>query len=54
MHLLGEDEPHELEGRSEREPAPDDDLRQRLERVEERLAELERALAPRDPDEGHL
>ena len=32
--------------------AAEADLAERLARVEERLAELERALAPRDPDEG--
>jgi uncharacterized protein len=54
IHLLGEDsdaasrEPQAEQ--AERGPS----LEQRLTRVEERLAELERALAPRGPDEGRL
>jgi uncharacterized protein YceH (UPF0502 family) len=53
-HLLGE------EGDGAPEPAStgseeraSDTLEHRLTRVEEKLAQLERALAPRDPDQGH-
>ena len=50
MHLLGDDvavHPHEQAEESS-------SLLQRVARLEERLSELERALAPRDPHEGHL
>jgi uncharacterized protein YceH (UPF0502 family) len=50
MHLLGDEDavlPHAQEEESS-------SLLQRVARLEERLSELERALAPRDPHEGHL
>jgi uncharacterized protein len=50
LQLLGEDDAADERA----EPAPTGSLEQRLARVEARLAELERALAPRDPDEGRL
>ena len=52
MHLLGEEA---AQGGvvSAEPPGNTSSLEDRLARVEARLAELERALAPRDPDEGH-
>jgi uncharacterized protein len=54
--VVGASEPPPLIGATIQSSDSEDvsDLLERLARVEERLAELERALAPRDPDEGHL
>jgi uncharacterized protein YceH (UPF0502 family) len=57
LHLLGEDEPPETlptSAVSTDAAASRASLEERLARVEERLTELERALAPRDSVEGHL
>jgi uncharacterized protein YceH (UPF0502 family) len=48
-HLLGETSEPQVE-RSE--PTATTSLEERLARIEARLSELERALAPHDPDEG--
>jgi uncharacterized protein YceH (UPF0502 family) len=50
-HLLGD----ATEPQAERvEPAASSSLEDRVARIEARLTELERALAPRDPDEGRI
>ncbi len=54
IHLLGEDSDAASTEPQVEQAEPGSSLEQRLTRVEERLAELERALAPRDPDEGRL
>jgi len=51
QHLLGEDQPAEQQATV---GEPTSSLEDRLTRIEARLTELERALAPRDPDEGRL
>ena len=48
-HLLGETSEPQVE---RAEPAATTSLEDRLARIEARLSELERALAPHDPDEG--
>jgi hypothetical protein len=50
QQLFGEDQAEHRPPVSE----PTSPLEDRLARIEARLTELERALAPRDPDEGHL
>jgi len=54
IHLLGEDSAAASTEPQVERAEQDVSLEQRLARVEERLDELERALAPRDPDEGRL
>jgi len=49
IHLLGDDDAVLPQEQAE----GSDSLLQRVVRLEERLSELERALAPRDPREGH-
>jgi uncharacterized protein YceH (UPF0502 family) len=50
MHLLGDEDAVLPHAQAEESSS----LLQRVARLEERLSELERALAPRDPHEGHL
>ena len=60
IHLLGEDGPTAVGAGSTAppvdrvEPAASTSLEERLARVEERLTELERALAHRNPEQSHL
>jgi uncharacterized protein YceH (UPF0502 family) len=52
LHLLGEEGEGEPEPASTSSHGGTETLEERLTRVEEKLAQLERALAPRDPDGG--